>query len=376
MKLFISWSGSRGQHLATTLRDWLPMILPDVTPWTSSELRRGSNWTVELLDTLREARACLFCVTADGLESTWEFFEAGMLHGGDDDPVLTRCLCLDVPPQVLAGGPLGSMRAFRLQRAEVLDLLGEINALLPAPAGYDAIVSRFDQAIDFFNARMSALPEARGRRIGVVVSTPLGLCPFDVTATGDTTWEAFVAAARNGAAELVSTQIDERNLLRCLDLDAEAWIAPPAVMAQMKSERIVFMPPPADASESPTDSATMAAIHLRQSLDVIPAQSRARAAMHRDLRDLVASQKAFFEERCRYASRGELDFYASPGTSIQSAETTSGFHAIATRPDLPAALAVRLGDGAGRFEEQPEGTVFMADFQASQFHILRAGDPA
>ena len=102
MKIFISWSGDRGQHFATTLRDWLALILPDAKPWTSTELRRGSNWTVELLDTLREARACLLCVTADGLDSTWEFFEAGMLHGSDEDPVFTRCLCLDVPPHALA----------------------------------------------------------------------------------------------------------------------------------------------------------------------------------------------------------------------------------------------------------------------------------
>jgi hypothetical protein len=375
VRIFISWSGGRGQHLATTLRDWLPMILPDAKPWTSTELRRGSNWTVELLDTLREARACLFCVTADGLESPWEYFEAGMLHGSSEDPLLTRCLCLDVPPQALAGGPLASIPPFRLQRTEMLAFLSAINALLPAPVAETEIEARYEQARGFFNARMSSLPEARARRISVVVPTPEGLCPIDVTTTNDTEWATFVASVRDGVAGLVSAPVADRNLERCLDLDADAWIEPPLVLAQLKAKRIAFGPP-ADAAEPRSDSAKVAAIQLHQILDVTPKQNRALAAMRRDLKDLVTGQKAFHNENARYASTGELDFYASPGTSIEARHTATGFHAIATRADVPAALAVRLGDGAGRFQEQPEGTEFMPDFQPSRFYVLKARSTA
>jgi hypothetical protein len=372
VKIFISWSGDRGQHFATTLRDWLALILPDAKPWTSTELRRGSNWTVELLDTLREARACLLCVTADGLDSTWEFFEAGMLHGSDEDPVFTRCLCLDVPPHALAGGPLASISAIELQRADMLALLAEINALLPAPIPGAEIEVRYERAREFFNARMSALPEACPRHISVVVQTPKGLCPIDVAFTGDTEWATFVASVRDNVAELVSAPVEARNLYRCLDLGTEAWIAPPAVLAQLKAKRIAFAPP-ADATDPSAKSAQRAARDLRQILDVTPTQQRALAAMRRDLKDLVAAQRVFYNENDRYAGTGELEFYASPGTSIKNAHTANGFHAIATRTDVPAALAVRLGDGAGRFEEQPEGTEFMCESQPSRFYLLKGG---
>ena len=35
MKLFISWSGKRSHMLASTLRDWLPLVLHYIQPWVS-----------------------------------------------------------------------------------------------------------------------------------------------------------------------------------------------------------------------------------------------------------------------------------------------------------------------------------------------------
>lgn len=373
VNIFISWSGDRGQHFATTLREWLALILPDANAWMSTELRRGSNWSVELLDTLREARACLLCVTADGLDSTWEFFEAGMLHGSEDAPVLTRCVCLDVPRQVLAGGPLASIPAVEFRESGMLELLAEINALLPAPMAAAEIEARFEQARELVNARMTALPELRPRHITVAVQTPKGLFPLDLAVTGETTWATLVASVRDIVSEEVSVPVEARNLERCLDLDAGAWIVPPVVFAQLKATRIAFAPS-TDAADSEMASAQSLAQTLRQILDVTPTQQRAFAAMRRDLRDLLLRQREFHDANARYASLGELEFRASPGTSIRSAYTELGFHAIARRPDAPGELAIRLGDGAGRFEEEPEGTEFMCDFEPTQIYVLKAGD--
>jgi hypothetical protein len=374
VKIFISWSGDRGQHFATALRDWLPLILPEAKPWTSAELRRGANWSIELLDTLREARACLFCVTADGLDSTWEFFEAGMLCGSDEDPVLTRCLCLDVPPEVLAGGPLATIPAVGSKRADLLGLLAEINALLPAPLTPGELETRYEQAREFFNARMTTLPESRPRRVSVVVATPQGLCPIEVASAGETLWPAFVDAVLDHVAQLVSVPIEDLNLEWCLDLDGDAWVVPPSVVAQLKAKRLAFVPCPDNTVESPENTAFFAALQLRQLLDITPLQQRAMAAMRRDLKDLAAGERAFYEENARYGSLNELEFYPSPGTSIDAEHTATGFHAIAKRADLPAELAIRLGDGAGHFQDEPEGTEFIRDFSPTKLFQLTGVD--
>lgn len=49
MKLFISWSGEISHKVAVVLRDWIPAVIPSITPWVSTEdIRKGTRWGAEL----------------------------------------------------------------------------------------------------------------------------------------------------------------------------------------------------------------------------------------------------------------------------------------------------------------------------------------
>jgi hypothetical protein len=79
MKVFISWSGDAGQRLAHRLHEWLPSIVPEASPFLSSEISGGEEWFTSLADALADAEFGIVCVTPKALKSPWLAFEAGAL---------------------------------------------------------------------------------------------------------------------------------------------------------------------------------------------------------------------------------------------------------------------------------------------------------
>lgn len=80
MQIFISWSGPTSEKLATTLRDWLPLVIQAVRPYVSSEdIKKGSRWGSNLAERLSESRLGIICVTKENVSAPWLNFEAGAL---------------------------------------------------------------------------------------------------------------------------------------------------------------------------------------------------------------------------------------------------------------------------------------------------------
>jgi hypothetical protein len=80
VKIFICWSGTRGEAAASALETWLKSALgDDVTPKVSHNIEKGTSWFEQLRDFLDESGAGLLCLTPEALRSPWVSFEAGAL---------------------------------------------------------------------------------------------------------------------------------------------------------------------------------------------------------------------------------------------------------------------------------------------------------
>lgn len=80
MKLFISWSGNFSQQIAQELRLWLPLILPAVKPFiTTNDIDKGARWQGEISKELEASNFGIVCLTRQNLQSQWLAFEAGAL---------------------------------------------------------------------------------------------------------------------------------------------------------------------------------------------------------------------------------------------------------------------------------------------------------
>ena len=80
MKVFISWSGELSHRIALHLKEWLPVVLPFVDAWVSSEdIPKGTRWGTELATQLEGTNSGIVCLVPGNLNESWLNFEAGAL---------------------------------------------------------------------------------------------------------------------------------------------------------------------------------------------------------------------------------------------------------------------------------------------------------
>lgn len=108
MKLFISFSGERSKAVATALKTWIKVTFADIEPWMSHDIGKGTRWSKELEDALRESCGGIVCLTPENLDSQWLVYEAGWLRGSSR--------CAFVAPFLTCG----------LERSQVLEPLAAL----------------------------------------------------------------------------------------------------------------------------------------------------------------------------------------------------------------------------------------------------------
>jgi TIR domain-containing protein len=127
VKLFISWSGELSHRVALNLREWLPVVLPFVDPWVSSEdIPKGSRWGAELAAQLEVTDAGIVCLVPGNIEEPWLNFEAGALSKSVEKARIHPFL-LAIDPRELIG-PLGQFQATRFTKDDVIRLVSAINS--------------------------------------------------------------------------------------------------------------------------------------------------------------------------------------------------------------------------------------------------------
>ncbi len=126
MLVFISWSGELSHRIALTLKEWLPLVLPFIDPWVSSEdIAKGTRWTPEMASALDKSNYGIICVVSDNVREPWISFEAGAISkalGARVSPFL-----MGLSPKDLGNGPFSQFQCTTYDKEEVRKLLYSLN---------------------------------------------------------------------------------------------------------------------------------------------------------------------------------------------------------------------------------------------------------
>lgn len=130
MKLLISWSGKQSQAVATSLREWIPTVVPGATPWMSTlDISPGGRWFDELMQELEQTDFCVICLTPDNLRSPWLYFEAGAIAAKHQQAKVCGFVT-GVSPSQLGPGPFTQFQCVESNPDGVWLLVNAINDAL------------------------------------------------------------------------------------------------------------------------------------------------------------------------------------------------------------------------------------------------------
>jgi len=132
MNIFVSWSGGLSHAVALALREWLPLVLPPVRLWVSSEdIPKGRQWYENLSKQMRDGDIGIFCLTAENVNSPWINFEAGAISKALPGSSLWTLLVGGLEPGAIRG-PFEQIQHTVWHKTDVRRLVHSMNYELAA----------------------------------------------------------------------------------------------------------------------------------------------------------------------------------------------------------------------------------------------------
>lgn len=158
MRVFISWSGTRSQALAQTLREWLPLVLDYVEPWVSeTDIAAGDRWAQAIGTELEASNFGIICITPENLTSPWVLFEAGALAKSMQDgkviPLLFGLEFSDITD------PLAQFQAKKVDQAGLGEVIQAIEKVSDNSNREDLIRRRFNGLWSDFEKMIEEIPD-------------------------------------------------------------------------------------------------------------------------------------------------------------------------------------------------------------------------
>lgn len=159
MNIFITWSGPRSYAVAGALKEYLPLIVNDFTPWLSKEnIDKGAYWGAELTSALANSMAGIICLTPSNLTEPWILFEAGAIAKTVAEKPLACTLLIGLESSDITG-PLTLFQDTKPTREDLLKLVKTLNKALGKDAVKEAQVEQaFDLVWPKLEERLANLP--------------------------------------------------------------------------------------------------------------------------------------------------------------------------------------------------------------------------
>ena len=130
MKVFISWSGKISFEVAKVLKEWIPYVIQEITPYFSSDdIDKGARWSIDIAKALEEAEFGILCVTKENINSAWLNFEAGALSKAIDRSKVCPFL-FNLQPSDISNSPILQFQMTRVDRDDMYKLFKSMNKAL------------------------------------------------------------------------------------------------------------------------------------------------------------------------------------------------------------------------------------------------------
>lgn len=170
MKVFVIWSGEPSHDVARALRDWLPLVLPFVEPWISSEdIEKGARWSVEIASQLDSTDFGVICVVPDNLTEPWLNFEAGAISKSVESARVAPLLVKVDRSEIT--GPLAQFQLTVFEKEDLRRLIQTINKKAASPLPSDHLNRTFDLCWPGLDAKISAVEFSCSPAPGAVQSS-------------------------------------------------------------------------------------------------------------------------------------------------------------------------------------------------------------
>ena len=128
MDIFISWSGTRSQIVAESLRNWIPNVIQFIDPWISSkDIYAGDRGHIKISNELENSKIGIICLTPENLNKPWILFETGALAKFQETTVIPYLINLkssDVTE------PLSLFQSVEANKSGTMNLINSINNAL------------------------------------------------------------------------------------------------------------------------------------------------------------------------------------------------------------------------------------------------------
>lgn len=158
MKVFLSWSGERSKALALALREWLPLVLHYVEPWTSqSDIDAGERWANKIAKELEASTFGIIAITRENTTSPWILFESGALaRSMEEGRVIPLLLDLDFKEIT---GPLAQFQAKKVEQAGIREVVEAINKLVEQPVPENILNDLLEMAWPRLEKAVAEIPK-------------------------------------------------------------------------------------------------------------------------------------------------------------------------------------------------------------------------